>query len=52
MLEIVIPTDRTTLERQIKALKYALEHDTREVDKQIHSQALERLEKALMQFNQ
>ena len=52
MLEIVIPTDKKTLERQIKALKYVLKNDTREVDKQIHLEALERLEKALMQFNQ
>ena len=52
MLEIVIPQDKNILERQIKALKYALENDTREVDKQIHLEALERLEKALMQFNQ
>ena len=47
MLEVVIPKDRITLERQIKALKYALDNDTRDVDKQIHSEALERLEKAL-----
>lgn len=46
MLNIVIPADRTTLERQIKALKYALKNDTREIDKQIHSQALERLERS------
>lgn len=47
MLNVVIPTDKTTLERQIKALKYALKQDTREIDKQIHSDALERLEEAL-----
>ena len=50
MLEVVIPSDKNILERQIKALKYAIEHDIREVDKQIHSQALERLEKALKVF--
>lgn len=47
MLEIVIPNDIATLERQIKALRYALKHDINDKDKQIHSKALQRLEKAL-----
>lgn len=46
ILEVVIPTDRRTLERQIKALKYIIEHDTRDIDKQIHLEALECLERA------
>ena len=45
MFSIEIPKDRITLERQIEALKYALEHDTSTKDKQIHSEALERLER-------
>lgn len=45
MLEIVIPTDRTKLEHQIKALKYVLTIDTNDKDKQIHSEALQQLEK-------
>jgi len=46
MLEVVISADKKTLERQIKALKYVLKKDTSDKDKQIHSQALESLEKA------
>lgn len=34
MLEVVMPTDKLTLQRQIKALKYALKHDTNHKDKQ------------------
>ena len=46
MLNVVIPNNKTTLERQIKALKYVLKQDTNDKDKQIHSEALEQLEKA------
>lgn len=46
MLEIVISTDKNTLERQIKALKYAIKNDIDHKDKQIHLEALKRLEKA------
>lgn len=46
MLEIVIPTDKNILERQIKALKYDLKNDIDHKDKQIHSEALECLERA------
>jgi hypothetical protein len=52
MLEIVVPKDRTRLEKQIKALKYVLTIDKREIDREIHTQALKDLEKALDQFNQ
>ena len=33
MLNVVISNDKCTLQRQIKALKYALEHDTNLKDK-------------------
>lgn len=46
MLNVVIPSDKKTLERQIKALKYALEHDTNNKDKLIHTEALESLQRA------
>jgi hypothetical protein len=46
MLEIVIPSDKEKLLEQIKALKYALKHDIRDKDKQIHNESLERLERA------
>lgn len=46
MLEIVIPDSKEKIIKYIKALKWQLTQDTREIDKQIHSQALERLEKA------
>ena len=41
-----MPTDRIKLERQMKALKYALKQDTNTKDKQIHIEALERLQRA------
>ena len=47
MLNVVIPDSKTTLERQIKALKYALKQDINDKDKQIHSQSLKSLEEAL-----
>ena len=50
MLQIVIPTDKLTLAKQIKALKYALKQDTNDKDKQIHQSALEQLEKAYEAF--
>ena len=46
MLNVVIPNDKSTLERQIDALKYALEYDTNYIDKQIHSQALKTLQES------
>lgn len=36
--------------RQIKALKYAIEHDVCERDKEIHIDAIKSLEKALEKF--
>lgn len=49
MLQVVIPSNKSTLERQIKALKRLIKTDNPK-DKQIHSQALERLEKAYEEF--
>lgn len=46
MLQVVIPNNKTTIERQIKTLRYALECDANDKDKQIHSETLEHLEKA------
>ncbi|GEP65223.1 hypothetical protein CBE01nite_29910 [Clostridium beijerinckii] len=50
MLNLVIPTNKTTLQRQIKALKYALKTDTSDKDKQIHLEALKCLEELLKTF--
>ncbi len=36
MLEVIIPEDNAELDMQIKALEYAIEHDTRE-NGQMHS---------------
>lgn len=38
-----IPTDLKQLKKQISALKYQLQHDTNEKDREIHKQALEDL---------
>lgn len=46
MLEVVISKEKEKILKQINAIKYVLEHDTREIDKQIHLKALERLEAA------
>ena len=46
MLNVVIPNNKSKLQKQIKALKYALKNDINDKDKQIHSQAVEQLEKA------
>ena len=47
MPRVVIPSDPKKLQQQIEALKYLLEHDTREKDKAMHLQALADLEAAL-----
>lgn len=46
MLEVVIPKEKEKILKQINAIKYVLECDTREIDKQIHIKALKRLEVA------
>lgn len=43
MLEIIIPEDNKKLDRQIKALEYAIQHNTNEKDKCIHKKAYDRL---------
>lgn len=46
MLKVVIPDSPKKLQQQIDALKYLIEHDTREKDKSMHLQALADLEAA------
>lgn len=46
-LSIVIPNTKREIQKQIKALEYLLTIDTKEKDKQIHSQALADIKKAL-----
>ncbi|WP_373844419.1 hypothetical protein [Clostridium sp.] len=43
MLKVIIPEDNKKLDRQIKALEYAIQHDTNEKDKCIHQKAYDRL---------
>lgn len=50
MLEICIPDSKEKIISQIKALKYLLKQDTRKQDKEIHSNALKSLERALEGF--
>lgn len=50
MLEICIPDSKEKIISQIKALKYLLKQDTRNIDKEIHSNALKSLERALEGF--
>ncbi|AND84233.1 predicted transcriptional regulator [Clostridium tyrobutyricum DIVETGP] len=45
MLEVIIPEDNAELDMQIKALEYAIEHDTREKDRCIHLVAHDKLVK-------
>ena len=47
MLQISIPKDQNKIIKQIQALKWQLERDTRVEDKIIHQQAIEKLEQAL-----
>lgn len=47
MLKISIPKDQNKIIKQINALKWQLDRDTREEDKVIHQQAIEKLEQAL-----
>lgn len=49
MLNVVIPKDRKRIKRQIEALKWQVERDTNDKDRQIHLQAIKDLEKALNQ---
>jgi hypothetical protein len=45
VLEVIIPEDSEELDRQIKALEYVIEHDTREKDRCIHLVAHDKLVK-------
>ena len=47
MLQISIPKEQNKILKQINALKWQLERDTRKEDKIIHQQAIEKLEQAL-----
>ena len=47
MLQISIPKEQDKIIKQIQALKWQLERDTRVEDKIIHQQAIEKLEQAL-----
>ena len=47
MLKIVIPKDQNKIIKQLNALKWQLERDTKEEDKIIHQQAIEKLQQAL-----
>lgn len=46
MLTVEISKDLKQLERQIAALKWQVQHDTNNKDKQIHKKSLEELERA------
>ncbi|WP_196479862.1 hypothetical protein [Clostridium tyrobutyricum] len=45
MLEVIIPEDNAELDKQIKALEYVIEHDTKEKDRCIHLAAHDKLVK-------
>ena len=47
MLSISIPKNQNKIIKQLNALKWQLERDTRVEDKLIHQQAIEKLEQAL-----
>lgn len=47
MLKISIPKDQNQIIKQIEALKWQLDRDTKEEDKIIHQQAIEKLQQAL-----
>ena len=47
MLSISLPKEQDKIIKQIQALKWQLERDTRVEDKIIHQQAIEKLEQAL-----
>ena len=46
-MQVIIPSDKVKLQRQIQALKYLIERDTNEKDRGIHERALRDLEAAL-----
>lgn len=46
MLEVIIPSNRNTIIKQIKALEWQIKRDNQK-DKQIHLQVLNELKRAL-----
>lgn len=51
MLLFHVPNDIKKLREQKKALEWLLAQDRSEKDKQLHKQALEAINKALLKFN-
>ena len=49
MLKISIPKEQDKIIKQIEAIKWQLDRDTKEQDKIIHQQAIEKLQQALTQ---
>lgn len=47
MLKVTIPESKAKIQRQIEALEYALSQDSRQKDKDIHTEALQALREAL-----
>lgn len=47
MLKVVIPQDKSTLAKQMQALKYLIQTDANPKDKLIHQNALKELEAKL-----
>jgi hypothetical protein len=47
MLQVIVPQNKSKLLRQIKALEYQLVRDTNDKDKQIHTEALQRLKDSI-----
>jgi hypothetical protein len=51
MLMFCVPSDVKKLKEQKKALEWLLAQDTNEKDKELHKQALEAINRALLKFN-
>lgn len=50
MINICIPSSKEKLLKQLKALKYVLNKDTSDKDREIHTNAIKSLEQALEGF--
>ena len=46
-MQVIIPSDKVKLRRQIQALKYLIKRDTNEKDRGIHEQAMRDLQVVL-----
>lgn len=42
-LEVIVPCETKKLDKQVKVLKWQIDHDTNEKDKDIHMKALNEL---------